>query len=156
MKISRTRCIAMALSLLGTVIVIPYGIGAEVIAVDRHLVKYATGVVYDFRSGLEWFAGPDRGMAWQDAKAWVAALDAHGGSWRMPDRKELDTLYSVGDGVNTITYLLYNTGYWVWAGQTRDAAYAWIFSFSYGGEGWNGQPPLDGGRAVAVRNSRHP
>ncbi len=27
-------------------------------------------------------------------------------------------------------------------------------NFSYGGEGWGGQPPADGGRAIAVRDHK--
>ena len=138
------------------VLAITNSIGAEVIASDRHLVKYDTGVVYDPHTGLEWLVGPDQGMVWEEAKDWVAALKAFGGGWRMPQREELDTLYSVGDGVNTITYLLYSNGFWIWTGQTLDTAAVWIFSFSYGGEGWNGQPPDDGGRALAVRDRKRP
>ena len=69
----------------------------------------------------------------------------------MPSRIELDSLYHIGDGVNNITYLLDNSGYWIWAGQTENESSKWVFSFSFGGEGWNGQPPADGGRAIAVR-----
>ena len=108
-------------------------------------------MVYDTESGLEWYAGPDQGTSWQEAKGWVTGLDVLGGGWRMPTTSELDTLYHVGDGINNITYLLYSSGFWLWAGQTEDLCAKWVFSFSYGGEGWNGQPPTDGGRAIAVR-----
>ncbi len=124
---------------------------AEVVSIDRHLVRYDNGVVYDRDSGLEWYAGPDQAMSWNDARQWVAQLDVVGGGWRMPTRNELDTLHHVGDGVNNITRLLYTSGYWIWAGRSLDSSSRWIFSFSYGGEGWNGQAPPDGGRALAVR-----
>jgi len=124
---------------------------AEIVAADKALVKYDTGVVYDPEEGLEWYAGPDRGLDWQAARNWVAALDAAGGGWRMPDRRELKTLFRISDGFNDITPLLNNSGYWIWAGQTETAASKWVFSFSYGGEGWNGPAPADGGRALAVR-----
>jgi hypothetical protein len=130
------------------------GIGAEVVSADRHLVRYDSGVVYDTESGLEWYAGPDLGTSWEEAQIWVIGLDFLGGGWRMPTRGELDSLRHVGDGVNNITYLLVNSGYWIWAGQTEDASTRWIFSFSYGGEGWSGQPPADGGRALAVRRRK--
>jgi hypothetical protein len=126
-------------------------IRAEIVATDRHLVRYDSGVVYDTESGLEWYAGPDRGTSWAAAQSWVTGLDALGGGWRMPTVSELDGLYHVGDGVNNITFLLYNSGYWIWAGETEATAAKWVFSFSYGGEGWNGRPPPDGGRAIAVR-----
>lgn len=131
-----------------------YDAGAKIVYTDRHLVLYDTGVVYDSESGLEWFAGPDQGTSWEEAKAWVAGLDKVGGQWRMPTRRELKTLYHIGDGVNNITYLLANSGFWIWSGQTKDSSSRWIFSFSYGGEGWNGPPPADGGRALAVRTRK--
>ena len=128
--------------------------GAEIVTSDRHLVRYDTGVVYDTETGLEWYAGPDEGTSWQEAKSWTTGLDAHGGGWRMPTRRELKALHRIGDGVNNITFLLYNSGFWIWAGQTEDTSSRWIFSFSYGGEGWPGFPPADGGRAIAVRPRR--
>ena len=127
---------------------------AEIVHTDRHLVRYETGVVYDTETGLEWYAGPDEGTSWQEAKDWVSELDVFGGGWRMPTRRELKALHHIGDGVNNITYLLYNSGFWIWAGQTRASSSRWIFSFSYGGEGWPGLPPPDGGRVIAVRQRK--
>ena len=126
-------------------------LGAEIVATDKYLVKYATGVVYDPETGLEWYLGADRGTTWQAAFEWVSALDAAGGGWRMPTRRELKTLFRISDGYNDITPLLNNSGYWLWGGQTADTVSKWVFSFSYGGEGWHGPAPPDGGRAIAVR-----
>ncbi|MGD9332635.1 MAG: DUF1566 domain-containing protein [Desulfobacterales bacterium] len=125
-----------------------------VIARDGDLVRYDTGIVHDTQSGLEWMAGPDRGMTWEQACGWVLGLDAAGGGWRMPSRRELDSLHRIGDGISNITPLLNNSGYWIWAGSTKATSTKWVFSFSYGGEGWGGQAPPDGGRAIAVRNRR--
>lgn len=130
-------------------------VAAEVIAVDGHLVRYDNGVVYDTESTLEWYAGPDEGVRWEDASKWVAGLDASRGKWRMPTKKELGTLHQVGDGVNNITYLLPTSGYWFWCGSTKKSSCRWVFSFSYGGEGWAGQAPADGGRAIAVRYRKY-
>ena len=129
-------------------------LGTAIIASDKYLVKYATGVVYDPETGLEWYLGADRGTTWQAAFEWVRELDAAGGGWRMPTRRELKTLFRISDGYNDITPLLNNSGYWLWGGQTADTASKWVFSFSYGGEGWNGPAPPDGGRAIAVRHRR--
>jgi hypothetical protein len=129
-------------------------IAEEVIARDESLVKFDTGLVHDTASGLDWFAGPDRGMGWEEARSWVSDLDVLGGGWRMPSPGELDTLFRVGDGVRNITHLIDNTGYWLWAGQVEKTAARWLFNFSYGGEGWSGQPPADGGRAIAVREHK--
>jgi hypothetical protein len=122
-----------------------------IIATDGSLVREATGVVYDTDTGLEWYPGPDRGMTWGEAQDWIATLTLQGGGWRMPARRELVALKRIGDGVRNLTPLVPTTGYWIWAGETRDAASRWLFGFGYGGEGWSGQPPADGGRAMAVR-----
>jgi hypothetical protein len=151
MKASRKIFLTVALKILFLTAFTVDGFCAEIVATDRHFVQYNSGIVYDTESGLEWFAGPDRSTSWEEADRWVVGLDTFGGGWRMPIRSELDSLYHVGDGVNNITSLLTNSGYWIWAGKTLNSSSKWIFSFSYGGEGWNGQPPDDGGRALAVR-----
>ena len=151
MEASQKICLTVALKIVFLTVFVVCGFGAKIVAIDRHLVQYDSGVVYDTESGLEWFAGPDRSTNWEEANRWAVGLDEFGGGWRMPSRSELDSLYDVGDGVNNITYLLTNSGYWIWAGKTLNSSSKWIFSFSYGGEGWNGQPPDDGGRALAVR-----
>lgn len=151
MKASRNIFLTVAMTIVFLSVVAVCGFSAEIVDTDRYLVRYDSDIVYDTESGLEWFAGPDRSMSWQEANRWVAGLEKVGGGWRMPIRSELDSLYRVGDGVNNITHLLTNSGYWIWAGETLSSSSKWVFGFSYGGEGWNGQPPDDGGRALAVR-----
>jgi hypothetical protein len=151
MMVIRQIIAATGVQILFLMVMIGSGISTEVAYTDRHLVRYDSGVVYDTELGLEWYAGPDQSTSWEEAKSWVAGLDEFGGGWRMPTKRELKTLHHIGDGVNNITYLLYNSGYWIWAGQTKDSSSRWVFSFSYGGEGWNGPAPADGGRALAVR-----
>lgn len=145
---------AVSLQVIFSTLIVAPGISAEILATDKHLVLYDTGVVYDSESGLEWYLGPDQGMSWKKAVNWTTGLNAVGGGWRMPTRSELETLFRISDGINDITPLLDNSGYWIWAGQTEDSSSKWVFSFSYGGEGWNGEAPADGGRAVAVRTRR--
>ena len=123
----------------------------QVIDQDRHLVKYASGIVYDTQTGIEWYAGPDESTSWKQAVNWVASLSVDGGGWQMPTKFLLASLYHIGDGVNNITFLLDNSGYWIWAVTDEGKSSKWVFSFSFGGEGWNGQPPEDGGRVLAVR-----
>ena len=154
MTANSKTCKAVATAVFFSTLFVCHAIGAEIVYTDRHLVRYDTGVVYDTETGLEWYAGPDKGTSWQEAKDWVTGLEALGGGWRMPTRSELGALYHIGDGVNNITYLLYNSGFWIWAGQSEDSSSRWIFSFSYGGEGWPGFPPDDGGRVIAVRPRR--
>ena len=129
---------------------------SPVVAKDRYLVKYADGLVLDYRTGLEWFAGPDRATSWNQARSWIAELKAKDTHWRMPTKSELDSLYHVGDGISNITPLLWNSGYWIWARDSGNAPAKWIFSFSYGGEGWSGRSPDDGGRVLTVRAGGSP
>jgi hypothetical protein len=136
---------------MATVLAAPSSRSDDIVARDGPLVKYDSGLVRDTAAGLEWFPGPDRGLSWAEARNWVSGLSALGGSWRMPSRRELRSLFRIGDGVRNLTPLLANSGYWLWAGQTPSSASRWVFAFSYGGEGWNGQAPTDGGRALAVR-----
>ncbi len=156
MKVFRNLGVAAAMICILSIGGTTAALGAAIVAVDRHLVRYASGVVYDTESGLEWYAGPDRGMSWLEASRWVTALGIAGGGWRMPTRREVKTLHYIGDGINNMTHLLYSTGYWIWAGREPSSASRWIFSFSYGGEGWHGEAPPDGGRALAVRPRRGP
>ncbi|MDJ0801288.1 MAG: DUF1566 domain-containing protein [Desulfobacterales bacterium] len=146
----------MAASILPFFFGCAIGMAAEIVATDGNLVRESTGAIYDTDTGLEWYPGPDRGMTWEEARNWVAGLAALGGGWRMPERNELGALRRTGDGVRNLTQLIPSSGYWFWAGQTRKAAFRWVFGFGYGGEGWSGQAPEDGGRTVAVRiRARH-
>ena len=117
-----------------------------------HFEKYDNGIVRDVKTGLQWYAGPDTPTTWSQAAQWVNDLDIDGDGWRMPTLTELKTLAHIGDGVRNIVPILNNSGYWLWAGQTPGEASKWLFGFSYGGEGWPGTAPEDGGRAMAVRS----
>jgi len=126
----------------------------EVIARDGTLVAYATGVVYDKNTGLEWLAGPDRDTTWDEARSWVANLTVAGGGWRMPTRKELKALYQKGVGTRNITRLLKTTGWGVWSGETKGSAAAWGFVFAYGSENWRARSNSIYARGFAVRSRR--
>ncbi|KJS33335.1 MAG: hypothetical protein VR64_00515 [Desulfatitalea sp. BRH_c12] len=137
---------ALCLAFFFPATIVGYAVSAQVEATDRYLVRYNTGEIHDKESGLEWFAGPDKPMSWAQAQKWVSSL---GGGWRMPTRRELDRLHY--NGAIQITPLLPSTGYWIWAGPTHASSSKWVFRFSYGGEGWSGEAPPDGGRSIAVR-----
>ncbi len=114
---------------------------------DGNFVAYDNGVVYDTRTGLEWFAGPDKNTNWKKAKSWVENLDAAGGGWRMPTCNELSTLFRKGTGTKNISPLSRNMtplfkvkGQYIWSGSIGeikgsiwsrwDAAY---FNFNFDG-----------------------
>ncbi|MEW6079915.1 MAG: DUF1566 domain-containing protein [Thermodesulfobacteriota bacterium] len=110
------------------------------------------GIVYDAATRLEWLAGPDQRMDWNQAKAWTEGLSVGGGGWRMPSREELLTLYSQGSGSRNMTPLLQTSGWFVWSGETKDFSTAWSFNFFYNGfELYDRRDDRNGNRAFAVR-----
>jgi hypothetical protein len=129
--------------------------GKKEIKRDGSLLAYANGVVYDKKTGLEWFAGPDRNTTWNEAKAWVKSLNVAGGGWRMPTEAELKTLYQKGVGTHNMTALLKTTGWAIWYGEKRDSSSAWDFySNEGGGEYWINEDGSNDVRGFAVRSRR--
>jgi hypothetical protein len=117
--------------------------------------KYANGVVYDTKTGLEWYAGPDKDMVWDQARIWLAGLKVAGGGWRMPTRKELGALYQKGVGTRNMTPLLKTTGWCVWAAKTTDSSSARHFNFSDGRGYWASRSNIYYDmRGFAVRSRR--
>ena len=76
-------------------------------------------------------AGPDGGMAWNEAKTWVESLNVGGGGWRVPTLEELKGLYQYGKGRRNMTPLLETTGYSVWSSQQARGNFV-AFDFSTG------------------------
>jgi len=126
---------------------------AEEMGRDGRFIAYSNGVIYDKKSGLEWFIGPDRDITWGEAKSWVNELSAIGGGWHMPSRKELKTLFKKGVE-RSITPLIKTTGWWVWASEHDSSSSAWYFNFSRGYASWSSQLYSDGERVFAVRLRR--
>jgi len=117
---------------------------------------YSNRIVFDKKTNLDWYAGPDRNTNWNEAKAWVESLNVAGGGWRMPTIKELRTLYKKGAGARNMTNLLKTTGWWLWSGEIKDSSKAWAFHLGYGYEYWtfHGVSSNDGGRGFAVRSRK--
>ena len=99
---------------------------------DGRFVKKKNGIVHDRKTGLQWYAGPDRATSWNEARAWVSSLTVDGGGWRLPTPKEVQTLYQQDAGERNMTPLLETTGWWVWTGQIKDGASVWYFDFRIG------------------------
>ena len=115
-------------------------------------IAYANGIVKDTKTGLEWVAGPDKDMTWDEAKAWVESLNVGGGGWRMPTVKALEGLYEKGKGDRNMTPLLKATTWWVWSGEIKDSSAAWDFDFYYGKRSWYYRNNSYYYRAFAVRS----
>ena len=122
---------------------------------DGTLVAYATGVVYDKKTDLKWYAGPDRDTSWYEAKRWVENLNVAGGGWRMPTRFELKALYKKDAGSRNMTSLLKTTGWWVWSGETKGSSTTWGFYFYGGYESWSSRDFSKGRRGFAVRSRKY-
>ena len=117
--------------------------------VDRedHYIKYANGIVFDSKTGLEWTAGSGRNMSWAEAVKWAKNLEIAGSGWRLPTRKELETLYQEGKGKRNMTGLLETAAWWVWSAEPDDSEGSSLFDFSRGSRDWHSRTP----RAYAVR-----
>ena len=117
-------------------------------------IAYANGIVRDTKTGLEWVAGPDKGMSYNEAKSWVASLNIDGDGWRMPTADELKSLKKVGKGKHNMTSLLKTTGWWVWS--TKDSSVLGGIHFCDNERDWTyaAFPINDRAFAVRSRNDR--
>jgi hypothetical protein len=112
-------------------------------------------VARDAKTGLEWYAGPDRRTKWHEAKSWAENLAVAGGGWRMPTTRELKTLHKKGAGEYNMTPLLKIPGWYVWSGERLDSSSVWAFYFDSGGyENWFDPNLSDLLQVVAVRSRR--
>ena len=129
---------------------------------DGNFIAYACGVVWDTKTGLEWFAGPDKDTDWDEAKRWVDNLTVAGGGWRMPKIDELKTLYEKGRGTCNMTPLLgiaslETTSFIVWSGEKDSLEVymsAWYFGYYYGSRYWLTREFSDFTRVIAVRSRK--
>jgi hypothetical protein len=129
-------------------------LNSKVVGRDATFIKYSDGVVYDKKTGLEWYTGPGTATSWNRAKQWIKRLQVAGGGWRMPTREELETLYGKDVGTRNMTPLLKNTGWYVWSGEAKGSSSAWNFYFRYGYETWRARGASPGFRGFAVRSRR--
>ena len=120
---------------------------SRIIDRDGPYEKYASGVVFDTKTELEWIAGPGKVMSWDEAKKWAEGLEIDGSGWRLPTRKELETLHQKGKGKRNMTRLLETAAWWVWSAEHDDSVSSNLYDFSRGSRDWQSRTP----RAYAVR-----
>lgn len=121
----------------------------------RYLVT-KEGVLVDTATDLEWFAGPDKDTSWEQAQSWVAGLKAGKGGWRIPARKELTTLVTLGSGKMSIQPNIRFSGKYilVWSMQKGDPDSAWAFPFTLGASPEIILDESKSKRALAVRSRK--
>jgi len=130
----------------------------NIIGRDGDFILHRNGVVFDKKTNLEWYVGPDRDTNWDDAKSWIENANVAG--WRMPTRKELKTLYKKGAGERNMTLLLKTSGWWVWSGETKSSksakisSSAWLFYFFSGNGLWANHNTSINARGFAVRSRK--
>lgn len=110
----------------------------EEVGLDGTFVAYASGIVKDTSTGLEWLAGPDVDTSYYQAVEWVRGLTVAGGRWRMPTAKELNTLYRKPGVFSSITPLFKTTGIHVWPYQANQDLSLYLFRYMdpYGTRGF--------------------
>ena len=118
---------------------------------EDNFVTYDNGVVYNTKTGLEWYPGPDEDINWYGAKEWVESLSVDGGGWRMPTKEELRTLYKNGIKTHNMIPPLKTTGWFVWSGETENPSLAGYFNFGYGTQYWIDRNHFVNSRVFAVR-----
>jgi len=116
------------------------------------------GIIFDSLNNLEWYAGPDEDISWNQAKAWCDNLSDAGGKWRLPKIAELKTLYIKGVGERNIVPLFKTTGQCFWTSEVfyppRGDGMS-IFDFKHGDDrGWNERYTSNEMRAFAVRTRK--
>lgn len=136
----------------------PEVVGTQVVDREQRYHKYSSGVIFDTKTGLEWYVGPDTRMGWYRAKSWILSLSAAGGGWRIPKIDELRTLYQKDFGARNLSPFFKMTGRYVWSGDDgRTSGFTLLFDFVRGEaedrDGWE-RDYTRLGRSFAVRTRR--
>jgi caspase domain-containing protein/uncharacterized protein DUF1566 len=121
---------------------------------DGHFVKHENGIVYDERTGLEWYVGPNEDTNWSEAKKWVRELQIDGGGWKLPQRREARTFIQLNDENMNLTALFNTGGRYIWTGEKQDYKFTWIFDIISKNEGTGLARESHNKRAFAVRRRK--
>jgi hypothetical protein len=108
---------------------------AAPVSLDRY--QAAGGTVRDRFTGLTWQQSPDPAVrAWDDSRAYCAALPLAGGGWRLPSMKELQSLVDDRQASPAIDPVAFpdSPGDPFWSGTpvAGTTASAWRVSFEHG------------------------
>lgn len=139
--------------------VIDQGLTAhKIVPSDSRFETFASGMVRDTKSGLDWYPGPDKNTSWDEAKGWTENLRIYGGGWRMPSRTELKSLHQQGVGSRNMTPLIMNSGWFIWSGEAGTGqgggdGKAWAIDFGDGRELLERRDSSNYKRVFAVRST---
>ena len=111
------------------------------------------GIVFDPTTNLDWLAGPDRDMSWEESLSWINNISLGTDAWRMPTLYELRTIFEKGTGIHNIKFSLINSGHYIWASDTKDSSSAWYFDFDNGSSYWAFRSHSYDNRVLAVKNA---
>jgi hypothetical protein len=99
--------------------------------------------------------GPDRDIAWKEARSWSESLTVDGGGWRLPKIEELRTLYLQGRGTRNMTPLLKGSSHFIWSGEKPlFASEAWTFNYDAGEKALTPLTLSSARRVFAVRSKK--
>ena len=107
---------------------------------------FASGLISDQKTGLDWYVGGDINTDWPSANRWTLELTRAGGNWRMPTIDELRTLYdkkhTAGIGYYKngkywpahihAVFQAIGGGSWVWSSEAANKTTAKAFNFNQG------------------------
>ncbi|MCP3875364.1 MAG: DUF1566 domain-containing protein [Desulfobacteraceae bacterium] len=124
----------------------------EELSTNNQYSKDNNGIVFDKKTRLEWFAGPNKNMAFSKARKWIKDLDINNRDWRLPTKKELQSIYKKGEGRSNCTPLLIDSDPWIV--YTRDVHVENIYDVFYfaNGLGTYARNPFH--KVIAVRTRK--
>lgn len=107
---------------------------------NGRFLQFASGVILDTQTNLEWFPCPDRDMSWEHTREWVEGMTEAGGGWRIPSRDQLKSFatekQATPGGVCHRSPLIPWSGSckFAWTSETGERSLVWAYDFYYGKE----------------------
>ncbi|MCC6157272.1 MAG: hypothetical protein IT350_04410 [Deltaproteobacteria bacterium] len=137
---------APLLAVLGLATIACVSIAAAGEVKPARFSKRGCGAIFDTRTGLAWYLGPDEPVDAHEARAFVDGLTACGGDWRMPMMKELEAIREPNkragrgfafQGIIHEAHLdpLFagiGAGVEVWAAERAPDGSGWVYDFHLG------------------------
>ncbi len=111
--------------------------------VDDAFTRYTNGVIFDSRTNLEWYIGPEKCLSFEEAEKYASSLSIAGGRWRMPSLSELNVLYQKEISPIHLNPLFQTYISNVWSSEKKEKkigetihSWSWFFDFHSGEQKW--------------------